>query len=508
MTPRSLLSEQLGNVSSRRWLAAIALFALVLPSTAHAHGRLKSSLPAAGTLVTAVPRELRLDFTESPDLTFSSIRLLSASGREIPLGSLGYAADSRRALIIPLAGALDAGTYTVAWQMAGDDGHPVRGRFDFEISAGASGVGVAPVGVKPGTAAKATVVTSDSAAMANMHHDPSAMPENNGFGAESPIYVLIRWLQFVGLLVVIGTVTFHSFVLAFIRRDGHSAAETHEPAILTAVETRAASIGHVAAMMLVVMLVLRLAAQGYAMHGADATSQPSLMIPMLAKTMWGWGWLLQLVGIVLAGIGFHGARRARLESARIALGHWHLWWRLAALGAVLLAFSPGLASHASSSPQFRALAMLADGVHVFAASSWLGTLSIVLFAGVYVATCRQPDAGPLFVRDLINAFSPVALVSAGVAASTGVFAAWLHVGIVPNLWGTRYGLILMTKLGVLGVVSVTGFYNWRFVKPRLGTPDATTHLRRSARVEVAVAVLVLLITAILVASPTSVDMSM
>ena len=81
-------------------------------------------------------------------------------------------------------------------------------------------------------------------------------------------------------------------------------------------------------------------------------------------------------------------------------------------------------------------------------------------------------------------------------------------GTVPNLWGSRYGLILLTKLTILGIVTITGFYNWRFVKPRLGSAEATLHLRRSARVEVAVAILVLLVTSVLVASPTAMDMIM
>ena len=112
------------------------------------------------------------------------------------------------------------------------------------------------------------------------------------------------------------------------------------------------------------------------------------------------------------------------------------------------------------------------------------------------------------VAELINAFSPVALASAALAVGTGVFAAWLHVGRIPNLWGTRYGVTLLVKLTILGVVGLTGFYNWRFVKPRLGTAEATVHLQRSARVEVAIAVLVLLVTAVLVATPTSMDMEM
>ena len=491
-------------------LVIVAAMTMLLPTAALAHGRLKSSLPAAGAQLSIVPREVRLDFSEAPDLTFSSIRLVSKAGREIPLGAVSFATDSRRSIVALVAAALEAGTYTVIWQMAGDDGHPVRGRFDFVIAAGAAGLGVAPVGVAP-TASNTGARTMDSTAMAGMHHDPESMPESNGFDAESPLYVVLRWMQFVGLLLAIGTVSVHAFVLGFIRRDPYSLAQGDEPAMLSAVESRAASIGTIAAALLAISLVLRLLAQGYAMHGAAVTSDPSLMIPMIRKTMWGWGWVLQLVGTALVAAGFRGARTARDDvggaTTSPALGHWHLSWRLAALGTVLLAFSPGMASHAASSPKLRSLAMFADGLHVLAASSWLGTLAIVLFAGVAVASTRRALSGE-FVRDMINAFSPLALVSAGLATTTGVFAAWLHVGTIPNLWGTRYGLILMTKLVILGVVTITGFYNWRFVKPRLGTPQATMHLRRSARVEVAVAIIVLLVTAVLVASPTSLDMVM
>jgi putative copper export protein len=227
------------------------------------------------------------------------------------------------------------------------------------------------------------------------------------------------------------------------------------------------------------------------MHGAGSVFDVSLVAAMVRKTMWGWGWLLQLVGIVLAGIGFSRAR-----------------WRLAACGAFVAAFSPAFSGHAASAPKLRALAILADGLHVLGASSWLGTLTVVLIAGLTAATRQAPGTRGLLARSVINAFSPVALASAGIAAVTGVFAAWLHVGTIPNLWGTRYGIILLIKLAILGIVALTGFYNWRVVQPRLGSDEATTSLHRSARVEVVVAVLVLLVTAILVASPTSMDAAM
>lgn len=483
-------------------LVAAAALSLLLPGTAYAHGRLKSSLPAAGARLTQAPRMLRLDFSEAPDLTFSSVRLTSASGREIALGAVAYAPDSRRSMIATIAAALDTGSYTVSWQMGGDDGHPVRGRFSFTIASGATGVGMAPAVAPPVVPPSAAAGTADSTAMANMHHDPMSMPESDGFGSESPVYVLIRWVQFIGLVLVIGAVSFHAFVLATVRRARRDIAPPDELSMLVAAETRAAAIGRAAVVLVAFTLMMRLVAQGYAMHGLDAGSDPALMIPMLRSTMWGWGWILQLAGVIVAGIGFQHARGGRTD------GRSDRGWLLAATGAVLLAFSPGMASHAASSPKLRALAMLADGVHVLGASCWLGTLALVLFAGVVVATQYRADSSAAFVRDLINAFSPVALVSAGVAASTGLFAAWLHVGTVPNLWGTRYGLTLLTKLAILGAVTMTGFYNWRFVKPRLGTPGATTHLRRSAMIEVGVAVLVLLVTAVLVALPTSMDMIM
>lgn len=492
-------------------MLAIALTA-VLARPALAHGKLKASAPSAGSQLTQVPRELRLDFSEAPDLTFSTVRLAGPDGREVPLGAVGYAADSHRSLVVPIAGAMTAGRYTIVWQMAGDDGHPVRGRVEFTVTATASGLGIVPAGasaVAPRGDASTTSTDTGMAGM-QMHHDPSLMPSGEGgFGAESPLYVVIRWLQFVALLLVIGAVSFHTFVLAFIRRDPHSENEAGERELLPVLETRAARIGHVSALALAVTLIARLAAQAYAMHGAQGAMSPSVMSPMLLRTMWGWGWWLELVGLVLAGIGFHKARRPQppaLDTRKRAAGR--VWWRLAGAGAVLLAFAPGLSSHASAVPRMRLLAMLADGLHVLGASSWLGSLAVMLIAGLSIQVVNRHAGGGPFVRDLINAFSPVALVSAGIAATTGVFAAWLHVGRIPNLWGTRYGITLLIKLGVLGVVALTGFYNWRFVQPKLGTPEATADLRRSALVEVAVAVVVLLVTAVLVASPTSMDMEM
>jgi copper transport protein len=74
------------------------------------------------------------------------------------------------------------------------------------------------------------------------------------------------------------------------------------------------------------------------------------------------------------------------------------------------------------------------------------------------------------------------------------------------LWQSGYGRTLLVKLAMLSVVAGTGAYNWRRVKPTLGTAAGTMRMRTSARIELMVGALVLIATAVLVATPTPMDM--
>ncbi|HEY0152248.1 MAG TPA: CopD family protein [Longimicrobium sp.] len=167
-----------------------------------------------------------------------------------------------------------------------------------------------------------------------------------------------------------------------------------------------------------------------------------------------------------------------------------------------LAFAPALSGHAASVPGVAALAVLADGVHVLGAGGWVGGLLLVVVVGVPVAMdLKKEQRGPA-VAALVNAFSPTALLFAGALTLTGLYAAWLHLGRIPALWDTGYGRTLLLKLGVLSVVFGTGAYNWLRLKPALGDEVGATRLRRSATVEIATGILVLLVTAVLVATAT------
>ena len=469
----------------------VAVCALLIPSAALAHGGLRSSIPARGAHLSTAPGEIRLDFSEAAELTFTRLDLVGPDG-PVRLGKLSFVAGDRRAVIRPVEGPLVAGQYTVTWQVAGADGHPVRGKFGFSIAVGANGLGVlspVPPGVRATGVGRGAAAGAGAKRVEQVHHDPETFPDAGGFNAESPLYVVIRWLQFVTLLVLIGATAFYHFVLGFLRKKQRPDSPMLRPASL-----QAARVGLYAALALGGVAILRLLAQSYAMHMPGSGFAPALMWSMIGMTTWGWGWLLQAVGTAGAITGFSAARKD------LAKG-----WRIATAGAIASAFAPALSGHAASAPSVPPLAILADGLHIMGAAGWLGSLFILLVVGIPAAMKLEVNDRGVAIADLVNAFSPTALAFAGITMSAGVFAAWLHLGTIPALWQTQYGKTLLLKLAILGIVTGTGAYNFLYVKPRLGRIEGAKRIRRSATLEVGVAVMVLLITAVLVATPTPMD---
>ncbi len=455
----------------------LAVF-LAGPTLALAHGVLKSSTPSNGSTVTTALTEIRLEFTEKPELAFTSIQLTGPDNLSVAFGS---ATITGTTIVFPIQGLLVAGSYRLTWKTAGRDGHPVTGRIGFVVSESA----VAPA-IAPGSSGPPASIGPPVEA----HHDAMSMPGGGAFDAESPGYVVIRWAQFVALLILIGAFAFKYVVLGLLRRR-----EPQSP-LPAMVARRLESIVVYTAAMLVTIALVRLIAQSYAMHGENQ-SVVGAMIPMMTGTTWGIGWIVQVVGCVLI-----------LAGLRIARATSKAGWGIAVIGVVLTASSPALSGHAASTPDVAPVAIVADALHIIGAGGWLGSLLFVIIVGIPAAMTLKADEKGNAISSLVNSFSPTALAFAGLAAATGVFAAWLHVGSIPGLWETKYGQTLLWKLGVLSIVAGTGAYNWLRVRPALGKPEGTRRLRYTARVELAVALVVVAITAVLVATPTTVDENM
>lgn len=470
------------NATSRApaiFIVLLYLFLLV-PGQVWAHGELKSATPGTGDHLSVAPRELRLTFTESVELAIARLALTGPNGT-VELAPLALHPDSSQVMIGAIRSRLVAGIYTVTWQVAGADGHPVRGEYTFVIAPDAEGLGSAGAGpTAPGQEPPPAE-----------HHEAAAFPTASDFDAGSPLYAAVRWLTFLGLLGVIGVVAFRLVVLWFMcRRDDASGRAIVGPAA-----SRAVRVGLAALALLGVSLLLRLYAQSYALHGGAQALDAELVGTMISRTTWGWGWLLQAVGTAVVLVGFLLARKDSRTG-----------WTVAVVGVVMLAFTPGLSGHAAAEPELATLAILADALHVLGAGGWLGSLLLVVVVGIPLALRRTDGDRGETVAALINAFSPTALFFAGMVVATGVFAAWLQLGAVSALWQSAYGRTLLVKLALLSVVFGTGAYNWLKVKPALGSEAAAGRLRRSAMVELAVGVAVLAVTAVLVATSPPQDM--
>lgn len=111
---------------------------LVVPfSTAAAHPRLERSAPAAESRLTVPPKQLALTFNESLDLALTRVTLHRGADK-LALDSLQLATGDDRTVTARIASVLSPGRYTVKWQVTGDDGHPTRGEFSFEVLAAGS----------------------------------------------------------------------------------------------------------------------------------------------------------------------------------------------------------------------------------------------------------------------------------------------------------------------------------------------------------------------------------
>lgn len=233
---------------------------------------------------------------------------------------------------------------------------------------------------------------------------------------------------------------------------------------------------------------------------------------------------LGLVGISLAtGLAIAGA--ARVSAMRhmalvdvLIAGHAEGAIRLVCyalgivgFGLVTVDFPAGwpLAAFGAVAPQLLGVLTLRWGalvnpVHVLAGATWIGGLFMLMTIAVpSVLRADQTAHGRArTVADMVNAFSPMALAAVAVLVTTGVITAVRHLKFVAALWTTSYGMALVVKLCFVAVVLGIGVWNWRRLRPTLGTPAASLRIQRSARFELLFAGAVLLVTSVLVSLPT------
>ena len=438
-------------------VACFAATALLVPSTASAHLALRRTEPAAAAVLQRSPDAIVLWFTQRPQLGFSRITLSGSSGA-IPLGTL--VADTGNALRMPVPSRLPAGTYTVLWQTASADGHPIRGMFRFTVAG-------APASVD--TQAAAPPVATPHV------HEPADEEHREHAG-----YREVRWIEFAALMAILGVIGFHHLVLPALAPRGVTTTDAFH---------RARRVGQLALAPYAAAAGVRLFAEAQLMRDMTGGVTAGQVQRMVAGTVWGWGWLAGVGGalLVLGGWRLASARRAGSTT-------------LAAVGGLGMALSPALSGHAAAASPM-ALNVALDASHVLMAGFWVGTLFIMLVAGLPAMLAIGDGRTDTSIAALVNSFHPVALVAAPFVVLSGAASAWLRLGSVATLLGSPYGQTLLIKVLLVLCVGVLGIHNSVRARRRLGSADATRTFRVTAWGEVVVAAFVLLATTVLVVTP-------
>ena len=171
---------------------------------------------------------------------------------------------------------------------------------------------------------------------------------------------------------------------------------------------------------------------------------------------------------------------------------------IAVASAVALALLAPWTSHAAARVGGRWPLLLLDAIHQIAAWIWIGGLASL----VVVAARGGAQAWP---AALLGRFSALALTSVCVLVLAGGGLSFAYIDGLGALLGTAYGVMVLTKAVLLGVLLLLGALNFFVVRRLARGGGAPLRLRRFVEVELGLGLTVLGAAASLTSLPPAVD---
>ncbi|WP_030820241.1 MULTISPECIES: copper resistance CopC/CopD family protein [Streptomyces] len=389
-----------------------ALLAGAAPASAHA--ALTGSDPGQGAVVDTAPAQVSLTFSERIAVSDDAVRVLDPKGERVDKGD--PANPSGTTYTVRLLSGLPDGTYTVAYQVVSADSHPVAGAFTFSIGAPSE------------TSVPVSAQASDDGLIGWLY----------GFG---------RYVSYAGFAVMVGGA---AFVLACW--GGGSGVRAVQRLVVSGWLTLTAA-----------TLTLLLLRGSYTTSGAVGDVFDLSLLGDVLQTKTGAALVSRLLLLAAAALfiavlfGAYArpsstalnddATRRRTDSGETEEKR-DLTFGLALGGTVVaagLAASWAMSEHASQGLQ-PGIAMPVDVVHLLAVAVWLGGLTTLL-----VALYRAPAETPVD-QDAVRRFSRLAFGSVVTLVVTGVYQSWRQLGSWSALTDTRYGQLLLAKIGLMAVL--------------------------------------------------------
>jgi methionine-rich copper-binding protein CopC len=412
---------------------------------AGAHAFLVASSPGDGEVLTAAPRQVRLDFSESVQLGAARVEVSDGRGRIVtltglrlvPRGAAGegevgepvrgpepraaVGATEQPVSLVAELPELPRGAYRLSWEtVSSDDLHRAAGAFAFGI-----GDAVTPVG------------------------PAESLPDAAGTAG--------RWVLLGGASLALGG----ALVALWLARPLPDEDRVRARRSAVRLGTLGAAVAGMAAVGLLVVDVVR--------------SGPAALTMAYAVR-----WLVRAAGLALLLVGFWSTGRdtrapgdgppgARARGAALAVV---AGGGLACLGTVIVGHEGAVGGLSW---------VVASTLHVAAGLVWAGTVAVLAVLVVLERRTGRRDLGPA-----LRAFRSPAVVAAGAAAVSGVYLASDVVGSVDAVLATAYGRTLLLKVALVGVAALLGWATTRRLR--------STPVTRSVR---PVAVEALVLTAVL-----------
>lgn len=435
---------------------------LVLAGPALAHATVVGSEPVDGARLKTAPHEVVITFDEPVGIDgVGYLHVIDQHGRTVDAGQAFHPGGVGPKVAVRLQPHLGDGTYTASYRVISADSHPVSGVIHFVVGTGPLVVTAANNGA---TSTTNPVVRA--------------------------VFDVSRWVSYAGFAVLGG-----AWLLLTVWPAGRFDRRARR---LVWAGWAATAVGAVAELLL----------QGpfSAGSGIGTLARPSLISDTLHSS---YG-QLHCVRLVLLGLLALALAASLQESAAAPRREAAL---LLGVG-VALTFSA--AGHASTtSPSW--LSVPLDMAHLLAMAAWLGGLVMLTVA---ILPRHDPDE----LREILPTYSNVAFGSVVVLAGTGTWAAWNGIGTT-SAATTTYALLVFGKIALfLGLIAlgnlsrlvVQRHYVRRTVAFAMtdaavldapaaapGPPDPVPaeRLRRTVFVETLVGLVVLALTAVLVAEP-------
>ena len=397
-------------------LVGLLLTGVGTAGPAAAHATLVSTDPGEGARLDSSPDEVTLEFSEGVSLGAGYARVVTAGGDRVDTGT---AAVDGNLVTIPLRGDLPDDGYLVTYRVVSADSHPISGAFSFVIGDGEL--------VSAGAAAGDASVDDAIAAL---------LPSS-------------RWIGFGGMALVIGIP-----VLALVCWPAGWAS------------TRLRRLVGVGAAAVVVSSVGALLLQGpYAAgSGLSTVLDPSLLGATLSSTT-GWSAIARLVLAVGLWLALRPAWQRGEAPGRGGLV-------VAGVLALGLVGATAATGHPVAGP-WPALALLVAMVHVAAMSVWLGGL-VGLTSGLLRA-----DTPPDQLATGLARFSRLAFAAVVALVVSGILQTVREVASPTALTSTAYGRILMVKIAFVLVALGAAAVSRVWVQQRLGVRPSRAGGRRS-----------------------------